>query len=265
MENQNDSGRPAGSTVGPLDRGLQILELFDGPGEQISVGQIARELGISKSSASRLAATLESKRFLEVAGRRGSFRLGPRMLQLASHAASGRSLQHVGRAHEERLARLTSETAHLGVLEGRYAITTDFVEGIHQIRMHTRIGKQTIAYASSMGKALLAGLDDAEVRALYTPWPHISLTEHTHRDVEAVIAELQEVRRQGIAQDREEVEIGMRCIAAPVFDHRGLVVGALSVSGPEPRVQANYDRLVDVLTTEAAGISAALGASRASY
>lgn len=255
----------AGSTVGPLDRGLAILELFEGPNQALSVADIAKSLGISKSSASRLAATLHSKRFLELAGQRGSFRLGPRVVQLASLATASRSLQRVARAHEERLARRTGETAHLGVLEGGYAITTDFVEGTHQIRMHTWIGKRTIAYASALGKALLADLDDEQVRAIYTPWPHISLTERTHRGIDSLLAELAEVRKTGIAHDRDEVEVGMHCIAAPIFGDRGDVVGALSVSGPSTRFEANYDDLVSALREEASEISSALGSTSTAY
>lgn len=262
---EDTTGGSPGSTVGPLDRGLAILELFDADTEIVSVGMIANALGISKSSASRLAATLEAKRFLEVAEARGQFRLGTRLVQLAAYVRTGGSLLQVARPFEERLGKRTGETAHLGVLDGAYAVTIDYVEGHHQIRMHTRVGKHTIAYASSMGKAQLAGLAEADVRSIFTPWPHISLTENTHRDLDAVLKELADTRRNGFAVDREEVEIGMRCVAAPLFDEHSAVVGALSVSGPSARIEASLDSIVAALLEEAAGICEHLGSPISTY
>jgi len=248
--------------VGALMHGLAVLDLFSAEEPVLSVGDIGRRLGVHKSSASRLAATLSAAGYLEPAGPGpGRYRLGAKLLRLAALVAAGDALTRVGVPILEGLVRRTGETGHVATLEGTEVVTIAVVDGWRSVRMHSAVGKRSPAHATAIGKALLAALPDAELARRYGAARLERRTPRTLRTVDGLLSHLRAVRAEGWAFDAEELEPGLRCVAAPVFDHTGAVVAAAGLSGPAGRIipPAAAALARDVRAT-AADISAALGA-----
>jgi DNA-binding IclR family transcriptional regulator len=226
---------PGRHTIIALRRGLAILDMFSADRRVVGITEIALELGIHKSSASRLAATLASSGYL-VAASAGHYTLGPRLGALGSLVASRQDLTAVVTPFLRDLVEATGETGHLAVLEGTIAKTVQVVDGWHTVRMHSWVGKRSPAHCSSMGKALLAGLSDAELDELYPDAVLPALTDHTITSAARLRHELARIRRTGHSIDNEELEAELRCVAAPVFSPAGEVDASISISGPAQRL-----------------------------
>jgi DNA-binding IclR family transcriptional regulator len=250
--------------VGALLHGLAILDLFSADERVLTVGEMSRRLDMHKSTASRLAATLSTAGYLESAGAPGRYRPGSKLLGLAALAAGGDALPRVATPVLERLVADCGETGHVAVLDGTESVTVGVVDGWRSVRMHSTVGKRSPAHATAIGKALLAALPNAEVKRRYGRRALERRTPNTIRTVPALLEDLDEVRARGWAADREELEPGLRCIAAPVADHTGAVVGAVGLSGPADRITGTVARrLGRDLRATAAEISAGLGARAA--
>jgi len=229
--------RPArDGLVGSLLHGLAILDMFERDHPVVSLAEIARKLGVHRSSASRLAATLAAAGYLESTGEQGRYRLAGKVSALGELATAGTELRRAALPCLRELVGRLGETGHLAVLEGTEAVTIEVVDGWHSVRMHSWVGKRSPAHCSSMGKALLAGLPPGEFAALY-PGPRLEVrtpaTIGRRRDLERCLAQ---IRALGHAEDREELEAGLCCVAAPVFGRSGDVVASISVSGPDSRI-----------------------------
>lgn len=222
--------------VSSLLHGLMILDMFSRERPEISIGEMALELGLHKSSASRLAATFAHVGYLQPTATKGSYRLGGRIAGLGELMRHSLDLVGTVTPHLERLSEVTGETGHLGVIRGTDATTLVITEGWHTIRMHSWVGKTSPAYVSSMGKALLAGLDDRELRALFEGVEFQVMTDNTVRGIAELLTQVAVVRERGYGVDDEELEIGMRCVSAPIVDSSGTAVASISVSGPSQRM-----------------------------
>lgn len=259
-ESQDRSGGRAGHVVS-LMHGLAVLDLFDRDHPTRGVAEIARELGVHKSSASRLAATLAAAGYLEPEAGPGRYRLGARLAVLGRLVTVGADLRREGLPSLRSLVDRLGETGHLAVLEGTEAVTVEVVEGWHTIRMHSWVGKRSPAHCSSLGKALLAGLPEGELASRYGG---ISLEVRTPRTIdslERLREELAAVRRTGYAVDREELEGGLCCVAAPILGPQGgTPVAAISVSGPATRIhQGTTPAIAAQVRSAAEEISRRLG------
>jgi len=229
---------PRDGTVGALLHGLAVLDMFSQDRPVIGIGEVARHLGVHRSTASRLAATLATAGYLEPAGGgQGRYRLAAKLAVLGEIAAAGSELPSVALPRLRDLVSRLGETGHLGILEGTEAVTVAVVDGWQTVRMHSWVGKRSPAHCSSMGKALLAGLSTADLLARY-PDPELPAstpaTITTRDELEKCLAD---VRTRGYAEDREELEPHLYCVAAPVFGRDGTVVASVSVSGPASRLR----------------------------
>ena len=229
---------PRDGTVGALLHGLAVLDMFSQDRPVIGIGEVARHLGVHRSTASRLAATLATAGYLEPAGGgQGRYRLAAKLAVLGEIAAAGSELPSVALPRLRDLVSRLGETGHLGILEGTEAVTVAVVDGWQTVRMHSWVGKRSPAHCSSMGKALLAGLTTADLLARY-PDPELPAstpaTITTRDELEKCLAD---VRARGYAEDREELEPHLYCVAAPVFGRDGTVVASVSVSGPASRLR----------------------------
>ncbi len=248
--------------VGALLHGLAVLDMFDRDRTVIAVADIARQLDVHRSTASRLAATLASAGYLEVAGEPGRYRLAPKLATLGEIAASNSDLRRAAAEPLRDLVSRLGETGHLGMLEGTEAVTIDVVDGWHTVRMHSWVGKRSPAHCSSMGKALLAGLSSAQFASRYPGQELPARTVATITSADDLREHLGRVRTQGFAEDLEELEPHLCCVAAPVYGRDGSVVASVSVSGPSSRLrnQATRATAADAVRATAALISGRLGA-----
>ena len=219
--------------VTSVGKALALLTAFD-RATPIGVSELARKTELSKATAFRLLAILEQFRFVERVGKR--YRLGTKMFELGNQVAYcvPRSLREVAHPYLEELHVLSGETAQLAVLEGFDVLYLDKVYGHNQARSPSHVGRRVPAHCAALGKVLLAASPlDVIDRLLGEPLE--SLTPYTIVQPSAFLAELDRIRADGVAFDREEASLGLVCVAAPVRNRRGVVVAAVSISGASGR------------------------------
>ncbi len=232
--------------VQSVDRALTVLEILAKRGVA-GVTEIAGELGVHKSTASRLVAVLESRGFVEQLADRGKYRLGFGIVRLAGALTVQRDLAHESRKACEALAADVGETVDVAILDGDRVINISEVRGPAAVASHNWVGQSTPPHATSSGKVLLAHGDGVALLGL----PLTRYTPRTVIDPEALEAELALVRERGWGATVEEYEVGLNALAAPVRDHRGVVVAAVSVSGPSYRLTEATFEAVAVRLLEA--------------
>ena len=253
-----DGRRGPGALVQSVDRAVTVLEVLAERGVA-GVTEIAIELGVHKSTASRLVAVLEGRGLVEQLADRGKYRLGLGIVRLAGSMSVHRDLAHESRPMCEALAAELGETVNVAILDGNRVINVSEVRGPAAIAMHTWVGQSTPPHATSSGKVLLAFAPTTDLPALLGG-PLQRYTERTVVDVAVLEAELAVVRAQGWATTEEEYEVGLNALAAPVHDHAGTVVAAVSVSGPSYRLSVEaLPQVAKRVVSAAHGLSRRLG------
>lgn len=224
-----------------------------------SISGIGRRTGLPISTVHRILQELNELGWVRNDGEHG-YMLGPRLLSLAGHAASGDAIARIGRPILHRLSDQAGYAAHLAVHSGDEAVYVGKVEGRRAYHMRSRIGLAIPLHCTGIGKALLAHLPTEEVRAILTRTGMPALTEHTITDPDRMIEHLKLVRERGCAIDDEENEENIRCVAAAVIDHRGIALGGLSVSGLAFELDAHrIEQLVPLVQRAARAVTASLG------
>ena len=244
--------------VQSVDRALTVLEILAKRGVA-GVTEIAGELGVHKSTASRLVAVLESRGFVEQLSDRGKYRLGYGIARLAGALTVHRDLAQAGRAVCQALAADTGETVNLAILDGGRVTNISEVRGSGAVAVQTWVGQSTPSHATSSGKVLLAHVPDLQLEALLgAELPRC--TDHTITDLDLLARELDVVRERGWACTVEEYEPGLNALAAPVRDHYGTVVAAISVSAPSYRLaREDFPRVAERLVQAAEDFGRRLG------
>ena len=213
------------------DRVLQILTAFRAEGQELTVGHIADSLRVHKSTASRLAATLVERGFLERTPENRALRLGPEIGRLGLLALNTRGLVRLARTAMVWLSSKTSETVHLAVLKGSEVVNIAQVDGPHIVGIGNWVGRRTQLHCVANGKVFLvfAGKD-----LIHRPLE--GFTPRTITSIEALRLHLKAVRTNGWAWNTGELEEGLHAVAVPVFDALNRCRAALSVSGPAYRL-----------------------------
>ena len=244
--------------VQSVDRAVAILDLLAERSEA-GVTEIADAIGVHKSTASRLLASLEAGRLVEQTTHRGSFRLGFGLMRLAAPVAGRMDVTREGLPVLETLAAEVGETVNLAVLRGTDVVNLEQVRGPATITTVNWVGQPTPLHATASGKVLLAAFAPDDLAAfLARPLPR--LTPQTIAEAPALARELARVREQGYATTAEELEQGLDAVAAPVRDAGGHVVAAISVSGPVYRFDAaRMAEVAPAVVAAAADLSRRLG------
>ena len=218
------------------ERVVQVLDALGAARDGLGVSDVARELHIHRSTASRLLGTLAASGMVERDHMSMRFRLGARMVGLAATAVARLPVVSQARPDLEQLSAATSETANLAILDRFHVVYVDQVTPAQTVVMASWVGRRSPVHASSSGKAMLAFGDgrarEAALRRRLEP-----LTERTITDPDSLRAALDEVRRRGYASSMGELEDGLITVAAPVLVD-GKAVAAVSTSGPAYRVPA---------------------------
>jgi DNA-binding IclR family transcriptional regulator len=246
------------AAVQSVDRALMVMEILAKLGAA-GVTEIAAELGVHKSTASRLIAVLESRGYVEQLSERGKYRLGFTVVRLAGSTSAPMDLTRQSQGTCDALAKQTGETTNLAILDGDRIINVVEAIGTAGVALRTWVGQSCPAHATSSGKVLLSELPAAELH--YRLGERLaSFTLNTIVELAVLEAELATVRENGWAEVNEELEIGLNAVSAPVRDNTGGIVSALSVSGPSYRMEPAAFGDMARLTIEAARqISTRLG------
>lgn len=243
----------AGS-VQVLERALKILEALAREREGLGLNELARRVGLHKSTTYRLLHTLKEYGYVDQDNTYGhkKYTLGFKILELSGSLLEGLDVRKVARPYLEQLAAQTQEVAHLVIPDGDEAVYVDKVEGNRTIRMYSQIGRRVPLHSTAVGKAILACLPWPEVESLLSNKGLPRFTSRTIVDWSTLAEHLEQVRKQGYAVDDGENEEGIRCVGAAILDHRGRVIAALSLSGSE--VHMTWERIPELgsLVREAA-------------
>jgi IclR family transcriptional regulator, KDG regulon repressor len=215
-----------------LARGLKILEILAESSKGVSVTELADALELDKGSASRLVSTLANYAYAEKDPISRRYFLGPQVVSLSRSLLARLPLREVAKPFLRELMEKTGECSHVGILAQGQVLYIDQVESPASLRVNAEVGSLAPLHCTALGKALLA------FGRLPLPARLERFTEHTLVTPDALRKNLETVKEQGYAVDNEEFDLGVRCVAAPVFDFREKVIGSIGVSGPVTRMSA---------------------------
>lgn len=222
---------PVENTVQSIERAIKIMEELATEKDGIGVTELAHRVQLHKSTVHRILNTLMQYGYAEQNPKTEKYRLGTKLLYLGGAILDRMDIRREAHDLLNNLAEEVNETIHLVVPDGDKAIYVDKIDSKRTIRMYSQIGRKAPLHASAVGKAILAFLPPGDVERVINKGLE-RYTKNTIIDPERLKKHLEEIRQKGYAVDDEENEEGIRCVGAPVFDHTGKVIGAISISGP---------------------------------
>ncbi len=242
-----------------LDRTIAVLQAVADADRDLAAAEIARQLRLHKSTVHRLLVVLEHYRLIKK-GPEGTYRLGTRLIELGECAIARLKLSERAESFLREMSNQTGEGAHVTILSGTEMLSVAHVEGRWSLQSLTRTGQRTLIHCTAAGKAVLAFMPDEACDDLIAK---LTLTRHTPRTLtkaNALRMNLISIRNAGFAIDDEEFEEGLRCVGAPVFDHRGHVIASISMAAPVFRLRKErLPQVSRIVMAAARGLSAELG------
>jgi IclR family KDG regulon transcriptional repressor len=244
-----------------VKKALQILKLFTREQPYLRLTAIAEQTGIHKSTVHRLVRTLEEHGFLRWDPETGTYCLGLVLIELSDVVLSNLDIRKQARPHMEHLRVTTGQTVHLGVLQDGEVLYVDKVEGTGSIRLYSQVGRKVPSHCTALGKALLAFLPESSVAHIVGNGRSMQrYTQNTITQLPRLLEELKQVRILGYAADREEHEPLVHCVAAPIRDHSGSVIAAISMTMIGASIPKNvFEENAYLVKTAASNISSAVG------
>lgn len=218
-----------------VSHALDLLEQFHGEVDELGVTELSKRLKLHKNNVFRLLATLESRGYIEQNRATENYRLGLKSLELGQTFIKQMGLLRQAKPILEKLVGACNETSYVAIFKDGYIVYLDVVETDLTVRVVSRVGSRLPAYCTASGKVHLAHMSDEEVEALLPAKELKAYTPNTVVDRDKLKQELRKVADAGYAIDDEEVDVGVRCIAAPIRDYTRRIVGAVSISGPAMR------------------------------
>lgn len=255
---RQESSGTAGS--GTVRRAVQLLKLLAEQPGGIGLSEVARRSKLHHTTAYRLLSTLVASGLVDCRREDRKYRLGLGLLELAGALVENLDLRNVARPALVELARATGETVHLAALDGHEVVFLDRVDGIQPVTLRTRVGFRAPVHVTAVGKVMLAFSEPGFVARLVRSVPLTRYTPHTITEPAAFLTHLALIRRQGYAVDQEEHRLTIRCVGAPILDHLGTPIAALSIAGPMFRLSQQRIRdVADLVKATAESVSRALG------
>ncbi|WP_127115849.1 HTH-type transcriptional regulator BhcR [Shimia sediminis] len=251
--------KTAQNTIKSLDRAMEVFEyLSEAQGKPLT--QLADEMGQSPATVYRILVTLEGRGLVEFDPQEQVWHIGPQAFVIGARFLRRTSLVDRARPIMRRLMEATGETANLGIEKEGAVLFLSQVETYASIRAFFPPGTLSQMHASGIGKALMAHMDADRLDRLLAASRPETYTDQTITDPDALRRDLELVRRRGYSVDNEERNLGMRCIAAPVFDMNREAIAGISVSGPTSRVgPTEIERLSQPVARAAHELTVAIG------
>jgi IclR family transcriptional regulator, pca regulon regulatory protein len=254
-----------GGTSQSLERGLAILSSFTSSRQLIGTSELARELGLTRSTTHRYIATLAKLGYLQQDPERRKYRLGPRVLDLGFSALNSMDVREISTPYLRQLSDDTGFTVNLAILDGADIVYVERCRtarpGQREIDLNLHVGSRLPAYCTALGKSMLAFLPEDERRALVAELDLVQRGPNTVTERAALLAELERIRASGIAVNNEELAYGLRSIAAPITSPSGNAVAAINLA--VHRSMVSMEELVvrygPAVTRTAGEISARIG------
>src|SRR5436190_9981143 len=235
---KSDAPRPGDSYVQSFARGLQVIRSFSAQAPQQTLSEVAQRTGLTRAGARRILLTLESLGYVRCQGRQ--FSLAPRILDLGFAYLSSLPLWNLAEPVMERLVEEVKESCSAAVLDGPEVVYVLRVPTHKIMSINLGIGSRLPAYCTSMGRTLLAELDEPTLDALLREYPPARRTERTITDLPTLKRELATVRQQGWCLVNQELEEGLVSLSAPIRDRAGRAIAAMNISGQVNRTAPEH-------------------------
>jgi len=216
--------------VQALERAFDILELLSKEQHGLGLTEIGSRLELHKSTVYRLLYVLKQRGYIEKTAH-GHYRLGLEFIELSSLFLNNLELKTEAQPVLRELAGKTGNTVFLATLQEDQVVYIDKMETFNSLRKYSIIGQRAPLYCTALGKAMLTGMSDLQIRQLYEGKPLEAFTPRTINEVASLLSEIDKTRRRGWSIDDEEYEDGLRCIGAAIRDYRDQVFAAVSTSG----------------------------------
>lgn len=248
------------SSIQSLNRALLILDLLKENPNGLRITEIAKALNVAKSSAHRLTTTLNNFGYVKQDSETKKYSLGLKLVELGDVVLQSLDIRTVASPFLHELANELGETVHLVIRENSEIVYIDKIESPQTIRMYSRIGKRAPLHCTGVGKAILAYLPESIRNKIINEKGLQKFTEYTITTKEDLLRNLEEIRKRGYSIDDQEHELGIRCVAAPIFNHKNEVIAGISVAAPTFRFQTEMiETYANRVTKNASQISLSLG------
>lgn len=232
----NSSNHEKQRLIASVQRAIDILNLFDQRHFELGNTEIARAMGLPKSTVSGLVQTLEANGLLEQNNSNRKYHLGFKLVEYGSTLLNQIDLRQVAQPFLEALLDWCNESVNLAVWDEGYVVYIERLFGTNLLGMRSEIGKREPVHSTALGKAILSGLSERERRDFLNKIKLFSKTPRTLTSMDALLEDIRLSQERGFALDDEENELGGRCVAAPIRDFQGKPVAAVSVSVPLQRM-----------------------------
>lgn len=246
--------------VPAIERAFHILEALSEAENGSGISELSKDLGLAKSTTFNVLTSLAQLGYCYKSAEDGKFHLSLKLFSLGSAAAERLDLRRVAASILRGLADRTGETINLGTIQGDEAVYIDCLPSAHPVTVVTWPGQRLPLHSTALGKALLAWRPLDLAQSILACSDLKAFTGETRTSIPQILSDLERVREQGYALDNEEDALGMRCIGAPVFDQRGEVVAAISLTAPVQRLpEADFGPVAAQVIAGARQISKRLG------
>lgn len=244
--------------IASLEKGIKILELLAQHGE-LSVSETARLMDTNRAGSHRFIATLKDLGYVEK-NQNNKYQPTLKIMRLATKVANRFEIRRTARPYMHKLSMMYKETINLGILKNNEIVHIDKIDSLEVLRMDSALGDKAPAYCTGLGKSTLAFLPQHELEHYIENIELKQFAPNTITDKEELKTELSQIREKGYAIDDEEMAIGLRCVASPIFDHNSYPVYSMSVSGPSLRLShRGLEKIKESLIQVCADLSNIMG------
>lgn len=242
-----------------------VLKVFGilralGEEQEIGISELAQQVMMSKSTVYRFLQTMKTLGYVTQEGDSDKYSLTMKLFELGSKSLQNVDVIRYANIQMREISRQTKEAIHLGALDDDCIIYIHKIDSMYNLRMYSRIGRRNPIHTTAIGKVLLAWSEPQELQDVLSKITFTRSTDKTITSVEDFMPVLEKAKQQGYAEDIEEQEDGLRCIAVPIFDRFGVVIVGLSISFPTIRFsEENKADIVNMLHEAARNISSQMG------
>jgi IclR family KDG regulon transcriptional repressor len=230
------SPKPASrKLIASVQRALDILDLFNNGQVELGNAEIARLLDLPVGTASGLIYTLKANNYLDQNPANRKYRLGLKLAERAAVLLDQLDLRKVAATYLEEIRDWCGESVNLAVRDGNEVVYIERMFGDHSLGIRSELGRRGFLHSTSLGKAILSFMPEAERQTILKDYFYKSVTRFTITDPKKFLTELADIHQRGFSIDEQENELGGRCVGAPILDRYGYPIAAISISVPIQR------------------------------